>query len=87
MTHYDDTNTLGYTDAQLADLNGRLDAAISAEGGDVDEDRFKQLVFRVLTNYDNEHDDDPLAECGGHPASPFDTMGETVYCDGSCITA
>lgn len=23
-------------------------------------------------------------ECEGHPAGPFDPMGETVYCDGSC---
>jgi hypothetical protein len=24
------------------------------------------------------------AECKGHPAGPFDPMGETVYCDGRC---
>lgn len=23
-------------------------------------------------------------ECEGHPGGPFDPMGETVYCDGSC---
>lgn len=23
-------------------------------------------------------------ECEGHPAGPFDPMGETVHCDGSC---
>jgi hypothetical protein len=23
-------------------------------------------------------------ECEGHPAGPYDRMGETVYCDGSC---
>ena len=23
-------------------------------------------------------------ECQGHPAGPFDAMGSTVYCDGSC---
>lgn len=23
-------------------------------------------------------------ECEGHAAGPFDPMGETVYCDGSC---
>lgn len=23
-------------------------------------------------------------ECQGHPAGPFDPMGVTVYCDGSC---
>lgn len=26
---------------------------------------------------------DPSA-CEGHPAGPYDAMGETVYCDGSC---
>ena len=26
-------------------------------------------------------------ECDGHPAGPFDQMGETVYCDGSCKKA
>ena len=24
------------------------------------------------------------ALCEGHPAGPFDRMGETVFCDGSC---
>lgn len=24
------------------------------------------------------------AECEGHPAGPYEAMGETVYCDGSC---
>lgn len=24
------------------------------------------------------------AECMGHPAGPFDPMGQTVYCDGTC---
>jgi len=23
-------------------------------------------------------------ECNGHPAGPFDPMGQTVYCDGTC---
>lgn len=27
-------------------------------------------------------DDD--RDCPGHPAGPYDPMGETVYCDGSC---
>lgn len=30
---------------------------------------------------DRDDDDD---DCQGHPAGPFDPMGETVYCDGSC---
>lgn len=28
--------------------------------------------------------DDVDAACEGHPAGPFDPMGETVYCDGTC---
>lgn len=24
------------------------------------------------------------SHCEGHPAGPFDPMGQTVYCDGSC---
>ncbi len=24
--------------------------------------------------------------CEGHPAGPFDPMGQTVYCDGSCVS-
>lgn len=31
---------------------------------------------------DAEDADEP--ECEGHPAGPFDPMGETTYCDGSC---
>ncbi len=30
----------------------------------------------------DREDRDP--ECNGHPAGAFDTMVETVYCDGSC---
>lgn len=26
-------------------------------------------------------------ECNGHPAGPYDPMGQTVYCDGSCRPA
>lgn len=33
-----------------------------------------------------EHGEDELdiIECPGHPAGPFDPMGQTVYCDGTC---
>jgi hypothetical protein len=30
------------------------------------------------------HESTEEPECQGHPAGPFDPMGETVYCDGSC---
>ncbi|MEQ1726766.1 MAG: hypothetical protein ABL982_00180 [Vicinamibacterales bacterium] len=26
-------------------------------------------------------------ECKGHPAGEFDPLGETVYCDGTCVPA
>lgn len=31
--------------------------------------------------------DDEASECEGHPAGPFGPMGETVYCDGSCLAS
>ena len=35
---------------------------------------------------DDEGDEDDLDDggCQGHPAGPFDPMGVTVYCDGTC---
>lgn len=33
-------------------------------------------------NATGEGDDDG---CQGHPAGPCDPMGETIYCDGSCV--
>lgn len=27
-----------------------------------------------------------MSQCEGHPAGPFDPMGETVFCDGSCAS-
>jgi hypothetical protein len=29
--------------------------------------------------------DDDTTECEGHPAGPFDPMGETFFCDGGCV--
>ena len=33
---------------------------------------------------DDVEDGDEDDECEGHPTGPFDPMGVTVYCDGSC---
>lgn len=33
---------------------------------------------------DEPYDDEDEEGCQGHPAGPFDPMGETVYCDGTC---
>lgn len=35
---------------------------------------------------DPEHDEYPAHECPGHPADEFSPMGETQYCDGSCLS-
>lgn len=37
-----------------------------------------------LDPFQDPPNDDRLPECNGHPAGPFDPMGQTVYCDGSC---
>ena len=29
----------------------------------------------------------PLPPCEGHPADEYGPMGETLYCDGSCMVA
>lgn len=39
--------------------------------------RHEVPIGRVLT-VDGE------SACDGHPAGPFDPMGQTVYCDGTC---
>lgn len=31
-------------------------------------------------------DEELEPECPGHPSGPYDAMGMTVYCDGSCLT-
>lgn len=36
-----------------------------------------------LTDAD-EIDGEDVDECLGHPIGPFDRLGETIYCDGSC---
>lgn len=41
----------------------------------------------ALCAAEGDDDDSEGRECMGHPAGPFDPMGETVYCDGSCIRA
>ena len=38
----------------------------------------------AIAKYDKDCPEHGDNECPGHPAGPFDPMGETVYCDGSC---
>jgi hypothetical protein len=56
----------------------------------------RDAVILACVNYMSEADvadmcrvneffpDEDEDECEGHPAGPFDPMGQTVYCDGSC---
>lgn len=44
-----------------------------------------ELQARADAIYAAQRDEDLENECPGHPAGPFDPMGETVYCDGSCV--
>jgi hypothetical protein len=38
-----------------------------------------------IIEWDEEDmDSDYVPPCDGHPSGPYDLMGETVYCDGSC---
>jgi hypothetical protein len=48
--------------------------AAAAEGRTEEE---AEAAMRA--EYEDEED-----RCEGHPAGPFDPMGETTYCDGSC---
>jgi hypothetical protein len=62
------------------------------------EDAHLEMAFEDRVSGFDPHDveDDPLSagyvpsmfesedDCEGHPAGPFDPLGETVYCDGSC---
>lgn len=43
-------------------------------------DESSSAHFKAATDDDDDDDD----ECRGHPAGPFDPMGQTVHCDGSC---
>ena len=42
--------------------------------------RLAELALKLPVDLGEDED----GECEGHPAGPFDPMGETVFCDGSC---
>lgn len=55
------------------------------------DERGSRATFETIEFWDDfddaQHAADQLneeAECEGHPAGPYDPMGETVYCDGTC---
>lgn len=49
--------------------------------GNMADDDQESLVFADESIDDWDDDED---ECEGHPAGPYDPMGQTVYCDGTC---
>lgn len=70
----------------------------SMHGTDEEQFALKQLRNTVRPGYTitvthewtkpapiEESGDDEDEKCPGHPAGPFDPMGETAYCDGSCV--
>lgn len=67
-------------------LDAKTAAALTAELNTWDGGDTCPLVeFTVNATRHIDGDSSPRpAECEGHPAGPFDAMGETVYCDGTC---
>lgn len=49
---------------------------------DTDTDNYGQVIV-----YTGHYVDQSQNKCEGHPAGPHDPMGETVFCDGSCISS
>src|SRR5256885_6646674 len=60
--------------------------------GDVVRDGYKSVSDIFISRkavtapalLEPEDDDEADNECEGHPAGPYDDMGVTVYCDGTC---
>lgn len=47
--------------------------------------RIRNALAKVDAAIESEHEKlAGVKECEGHPAGPYDAMGRTVYCDGSC---
>lgn len=42
------------------------------------------LACKIARQADQDDLGEDDQECEGHPAGPYDPMGVTVYCDGSC---
>lgn len=73
----------------LSSPSGRF---IGREGEVSDGESVVRVVFDPVAGVAASfwHEDLALVEdegCEGHPAGPFDPMGETVFCDGSCVAA
>ena len=67
------------SDRELAaELDGELADLLSGAEHAPWMTREDCIVDVVMRSYRLHHD------CEGHSAGPYDAMGETVYCDGSC---
>lgn len=65
--------------ARLDDYGRRLRRDGDPRGAEDAEDA--ALEYRIAA--DELELENP---CPGHPSGPYDPMGETVYCDGSCVS-
>jgi hypothetical protein len=74
----DDLQLLSFDDDEVG---ARLDSFVFEEET---AERQHQIIQAVMAEAEMRLADDPVAECQGHPAGPYDPMGETVYCDGTC---
>jgi hypothetical protein len=66
-------------EVQAERLNKRQDGHYVVEGVG---DRYGWKALDWMTEEERELHDG--FGCEGHPAGPYDPMGQTVYCDGSC---
>ena len=49
------------------------------------QDAIKALILEAYSEFESAHSTVDN-KCEGHPAGPYDLMGQTVYCDGTCQT-
>lgn len=76
VTYGDGTTEVVAVDAAEKFSNSAFESAVQ------DAVRTGKKVTSVEVVVETEEDG-----CEGHPAGPFDPMGETVYCDGSCVAS
>jgi hypothetical protein len=74
--------------ADVGEATARMVDALVAAGWTEQQARnanVDELAREPAANHDAPVGEDlVLRECEGHPAGPFDPMGETVYRDGTC---
>lgn len=63
-----------------------VSAALTAvqECGEMGGEWLTQIVMDAEDSLGLGPDEDEWPDCPGHEPGPFDPMGITIYCDGSC---